>query len=251
MRTNRHTEESHIRGVPRHKPPSPRLRRTLSLPSPSPHHRYRHPQSPLLALPAGLREQILAYLLRAVHLPLKACNRKADLGRLCIDHAELDIALGVRSRPIFPLLISCRQVYVEAIHLVYSSCTVHTDDPSVITRLPAAFPPQRFKGMHLDFTWILSAASPLGHYPRSRKKSSSWRRLDRGWGQVWSALADMKGLASLRVSVHVDPGRWSLWQHREKELFRTAEDAGPWNVGKFEIAKSWPRQTLGPPLNGK
>lgn len=90
---------------------------------------------------------------------------------------EPERAALVQNR-IASLLSTCRLGYVEALPMLYSTCTLATRDPAVILYLDAVLPQSHLEGMRIDLTW--NVFEPPNYKDTSkpfRNKNKLWREI--------------------------------------------------------------------------
>ncbi|KAL2071917.1 hypothetical protein VTL71DRAFT_13152 [Oculimacula yallundae] len=122
--------------------------------------------------------------------------------------------LDGRHRPPFKmgnslrLLTVCRQVYTEAIDIMYSSnifVVRHTRD---MEYLPLTILPQRMNAIrNLRLTCDFSGRPPINLCDCDWAKGNKWERIlpvrQKKWENMWNILSNMTGLRQLYVKLHV------------------------------------------------
>ncbi|MCJ1438736.1 hypothetical protein MMC27_008126 [Xylographa pallens] len=182
-------------------------------------------------LPAELRWLIWKECLGTMKLHLDICH-----GRLCniicgapeledsfvhrrcppLDRSVVKSTSG--SKLLLPLL-TCRRIYSEAIHALYSCNTFDVANPECLVQLPKLILPQRLQAIAaIRFKWCIQTIT-------------FWKREDTldvdgdltVSAQVWRALASMEGLQNLLVEVVVrSPSYPAPWTAREASLLKPA-----------------------------
>ncbi|KAI9844028.1 MAG: hypothetical protein M1837_005963 [Sclerophora amabilis] len=105
------------------------------------------------------------------------------------------------------LVKTCRQVYHEAIEIIYSDNVFDVKRPDCILFLSSTILPHRLNAIrslriHWYFSWPLYVAVPGGrrkHYPPYDEAT---------WERTWEIIADMEGLQYIRVLMD------ELWMER-------------------------------------
>ncbi|KAL8836044.1 MAG: hypothetical protein Q9170_003089, partial [Blastenia crenularia] len=91
------------------------------------------------------------------------------------------------------LLQTCRQIYTEAVDLLYTDNTFVVKHPELLSRFIKAIPPQRLNTIRslricLE-TWQCGVLSQWAHTQTGREE----------WGKMWRAVAGMEHLMNLEV----------------------------------------------------
>ncbi|KAL4932399.1 uncharacterized protein BDV17DRAFT_254359 [Aspergillus undulatus] len=128
-------------------------------------------------LPAELRHMIYCYVLTAEE-PLHLKHWRAS-GRLYCDRFPRWTFVG--------LLLTCRGIYQESVHLLYEQNTLSFAQPAVVHRLPATILPTRLQ--------------QIGHI-RVTVPGVSDIMLEQ-WSHACEILAEMRGLRSLAVEIEI------------------------------------------------
>lgn len=187
--------------------PLPRTRRELSVSKPN-----TRPQtgSPFLQkLPPEIRAKIYHEVLggetlhliplpeRVAHVRCRATSGTDPL-RTCMPERYSGQEIQVSSLDL-ALLQSCRQIYTEAIPILYTTNTFDIDDPSILLYLARTILPHRLESIrYLHFTWEY-VVPPL---TIAASKNPNWFPRD---DQTWEAFWDVVGrkMPELRVLVLV------------------------------------------------
>ncbi|KAI2467338.1 hypothetical protein F4781DRAFT_402525 [Annulohypoxylon bovei var. microspora] len=235
--------------------------RALTLPLPSrPRNRQRTSdqwQCDLLKkLPLEIRQIIWKMCLGGMKLHVDIRNRRLQYHpcsspnpSLCYKTCWALMARpsGGPNRQLLALLLSCRQVYSEAIHFLYSNNSFDTIFPEFIAYLPGLVLPQRFsaiRSVHLQWTFDLPPQLP----PYGR---SGPRHDDMMWVKVWSTLTQMKGLTELRVEIRIPEGsEWALplWAEKEVDVLRPLREVEV--AGNFELILPFPSNASDTEMEG-
>ncbi|KAE9364359.1 hypothetical protein N431DRAFT_563682 [Stipitochalara longipes BDJ] len=179
------------------------------------------PQSRLLkVLPREIRQQIWSHVLggHTIHLEivgarlgclycLSADPNTCNDGRCARQMGAL--ALPERVGKLSSLLTTCRQIYIEAIDILYSSNTFAISDPAVIEYIPLALLPQRINAIRtLRFLWQLPNTPPIDFpdFPGPGREAHL-KRL-RKWKKIWKIISTIAGLRELHIKLNV-PGEWA------------------------------------------
>lgn len=184
-------------------------------------------QSHLLSLPLELREMIYKYVLgdtvlhivhkerKLGHLRCKAVGAKecplpyrdgGPIRESCwgnVDSGNIMTGQVTTDGDIIPFLRTCRQIYSEAICLLYSTNLFSFADPNCIRHLSATILPSRLnsiKSISIDwyFYWHI--------YDDFTQQMFSERFLypphdEATWEDMWRIIASMKGLKSLKIEL--------------------------------------------------
>ncbi|KAL8899056.1 MAG: hypothetical protein Q9192_001768 [Flavoplaca navasiana] len=167
----------------------------IPIPCASNNHTNSFAKSTLSRLPPELRHQIYTYVLgeeHAVHLqPLTPTKFRILTRSPHAYHFGLYTAA---------LLLTCRQVHAEAVHLLYQKAVfIVTGDLAVLLMFKELVGPRQFDMIrHLRISLDRPSRRNL-RLPASMRapcvcSASEWRRL-------WSAIAGMRGLWTLSVSI--------------------------------------------------
>ncbi|KAH7342628.1 hypothetical protein BKA65DRAFT_294953 [Rhexocercosporidium sp. MPI-PUGE-AT-0058] len=110
------------------------------------------------------------------------------------------------------LLKTCKQIYQEAIDILYTSNTFTVSYPTTIEFLPLTLLPQRVDTIrNLRFSWDFWGPPPFSEsFWRGRCSDSgliTLRKRQRAWLNIWRIMAAMTGLRQLYVKLNVDD-RW-------------------------------------------
>ncbi|KAL9023860.1 MAG: hypothetical protein Q9196_006925 [Gyalolechia fulgens] len=192
--------------------PEPRAR-SLSL------YRFSEPNSPchfLTRLPREIREEIYSYVVAGnlVHVarkgkqlahvrcysswpsdPLRRCRPAA--ARTCHDKASM---LASTANGNLALLQTCRQIYAEAVHIMYARNTFDFDHQNLFLFFSRSILPQRLARirsleLHLEVASIEMSFPWIGPAPNS-------------WKLMWTTIAEgMPALKHLRVGLAGEYGR--------------------------------------------
>ncbi|KAL8688779.1 MAG: hypothetical protein Q9218_005394 [Villophora microphyllina] len=165
----------------------------------------------LLSLPLELRQRIYEialgeriltlsneYGMIRIHetLPLHCVtwDSRGPHRNLNEETADLESESG---HPTFKLLLSCRQIYVEAIGILYSTNIFSLDSPLMLVYLKdLRFLPQRFQAIkHLSISWTYM--TDPAHYHGSIHEPYDWAT----WEHFWSIIAYDMQLVSLNASI--------------------------------------------------
>ncbi|CAD6445777.1 9ce08e0f-959e-497f-989e-71a09d173462 [Sclerotinia trifoliorum] len=118
---------------------------------------------------------------------------------------------------VFPLVLTCRKIYSEAINCLYSSNDFHIS-ACYLGGLPSLLLPQRFnaiRSMTIDWGFPYGSPIPPGLEGFSHQ---TWGF----WVNSWKILAGMKGLSVLDVKLSSDvffnSYQWTRLQEEEKTL---------------------------------
>ncbi|KAH6717536.1 hypothetical protein BKA61DRAFT_288403 [Leptodontidium sp. MPI-SDFR-AT-0119] len=198
-------------------PPRPRPNRLpITWPStPQPH-------SHLLELPLEIRRQIWSYVLKyhTIHVDFDMfttrlrCNHCMSPDPSKCNHGHC--AARVKSSEVPPkllcLLQACRQVYTEAIDILYSSNTFVVSNPAVIEYLPLSLQPQSLNTIRtLRFVWeLLGNTVPptvIHDYPQSLLHIQVMHQ--EKWRKIWDIISAMEGLHELHVKLFVCDYTWA------------------------------------------
>jgi len=106
-------------------------------------------------------------------------------------------------RHLLSILLSCRQIYSEAIYHLYADNDFVTIYPEFVHDLPQILRPQRINAIRsLRFKWYNIYSPPFpSPFPGMQAKNTYWTT-------IWKNLADMKDLRKLRVKLIVGGPEW-------------------------------------------
>lgn len=167
------------------------------------------PTSLLLTLPFELRTNIYALALGGNFLTIRRKDRKIGHIRQyepChtsdLPHRFHSIYEGQYlqhpnqfSTTGLPLLLTCRSIYREAIHLLYTSNTFFISDISILVHWAdlSLLPPQRLAAIrHLSVHWV--RYSDPGHFCGFTDAPYDWRTWSRFWEIVATCMPGLKKL---------------------------------------------------------
>lgn len=122
---------------------------------------------------------------------------------------------------LLPLLVSCRRIYSEAVHILYSTNTFEfTQNFAAFTFLKVMLPPQR-----------LASLRHFRLYMRIPRHPATNKRATRDWQNLWTFFAsEMTGLRSLYIELQ-------MLQPMEEQIEATRdEDAAEWMTPIIEMA---------------
>ncbi|KAG9236731.1 hypothetical protein BJ875DRAFT_210704 [Amylocarpus encephaloides] len=154
---------------------------------------------------------------------------------------------AVPKRQLLALLLSCRQVYSEAIDLTYSSNTFDMIFPESIVYLPDLVLPQRLvaiRSIHLQ--WTFTQPPQLPPYGKKGPRRDDWM-----WTKGWSNLVQMKRLSELRVEIRIPEGsEWALpsWTESEIAILQPLREVKV--AGSFELILPFPSLATDVELEG-
>ncbi|KAL8663490.1 MAG: hypothetical protein Q9202_003800 [Teloschistes flavicans] len=99
--------------------------------------------------------------------------------------------------PTYRLLLTCRQIYVEAIDLLYSRNVFNLDSPLMLIHLKdLSFLPQRFQKIrHLSLSWTYMTHP--AHFHGSIHEPYDWAT----WERFWKIIANDMRLVSLSANI--------------------------------------------------
>ena len=117
------------------------------------------------------------------------------------------------------LLQSCRQIYTEAIDIMYTTNLFDLDDVSTLLYLSQTIRPQRFAAIkYLQFKWVFGLppfASP------ETKKPTWFPNDDATWATFWHLIETrMPGLLEFTFAIQADYVYWSLDEGWVQPLLR-------------------------------
>lgn len=122
---------------------------------------------------------------------------------------------------LLPLLVSCRRIYSEAIHVLYSTNTFEfTQNFAAFTFLKVTLPPQR-----------LASLRSLHLHMRIPRHPATNKRATRDWQNLWSFFAnEMVGLRDLSMELQ-------MLQPMEEQIESTKDEkAASWMSPIIEMA---------------
>lgn len=176
-------------------------------------------QSPLLSLPAELRLQIYNYVLggKRIHLlsmPKSVghiqCYSSHKISRVCncIPETKLNMSAAEKSLGGFGpsmngILGTCRQVYTEAVEILYNTNTFSINNLWTLIDFSKAIPSQRLAGVtRLQIEWNLRKL-PLN--PALRPSRGGEVKYENNlWETFWDVVAHgMSGLVDVRIKLTV------------------------------------------------
>jgi len=194
-------------------------------------------QSRLLALPLELREMIYKYVLgdnvlhiihkenKLGHLRCKAktavdCPKRwygeGPCSQSCwgvVDSSNIWMPVGDSLHhwsdgDILPFLQTCRQVYSEAVPILYSTNTFSFIDLDCFRYLSATILPSRFQAIKkLEIEWYLTWPIYDDFAQRMLISTSLYPPHDEAtWEEIWRIIAGMSGLQKLRVELNYFDG---------------------------------------------
>ncbi|APA09142.1 hypothetical protein sscle_04g039120 [Sclerotinia sclerotiorum 1980 UF-70] len=133
------------------------------------------------------------------------------------DNRNITAAHPGQNRKVFPLVLTCRRIYSEAIDCLYSRNNFNIS-ACYLGGLPSLLLPQRFnaiRSMTIDWGFPYGSPIPLGLEGFSHQ---TWGF----WVKSWKILASMKGLSVLDVKLSGDvffnSYQWTRLGEEEKAL---------------------------------
>ncbi|MCJ1362785.1 hypothetical protein MMC16_001891 [Acarospora aff. strigata] len=194
--------------------------------------------SPLLRLPAEIRLKIYyevfgGEVLHLIQLPkrlahVRCCSTLSatDVLRRCIPGYRwpaviMEMTKIKTSSLDLALLQSCRQIYTEAIDIMYATNLFDIDDPSTLLYLSQTIRPQRFAAIkYLQFSW----AFMWPPFAMPETKDPTWfPHDDATWETFWRLIeTQMPGLLELTFVVQAQYPKqdWSLDEGWVQPLLR-------------------------------
>ncbi|EPE33633.1 hypothetical protein GLAREA_06646 [Glarea lozoyensis ATCC 20868] len=178
-------------------------------------------QSSLMKLPTEIRLQIWAVVLGGRRFHLETPWPR-PLGQLCyfghLSHNEHSLQcrprMSIKKRNMeknlfLPILMSCRQIYAEAIPYLYSANEFALVHSNVMEYLPRLLLPQRIDTIRsLAFHW-LHPMDPLQTLQQeSQQTDTRFVGLPSTWNAIWGNISAMKGLRTLHVMLDVFAKHW-------------------------------------------
>ncbi|KAF8850638.1 hypothetical protein BDZ45DRAFT_808968 [Acephala macrosclerotiorum] len=165
----------------------------------------RDKTSGILLLPLEVRRQIIEYCLCSIALHLDAGESGGRLKQI-IYMKPHDV---IRKRFILEIPLTCHQLYLETVNLIYSGNSFRLDMPATVLSLPGKILPQRLN--MIQDAWV------KWHVKEPPKENS---KENRKWRKVWEIIASLKGLR--RLLVQIFPFFiWELeWPFEEKRLLQ-------------------------------
>jgi len=132
------------------------------------------------------------------------------------------------------LLKTCRQVYSEAIDILYARNSFDVNHLNSLLYLSSTIPAQRLNTIRsLQLTWDfpcpLYTVHSTSRYPPDTETT---------WEEVWRVIARMKGLRDIRVQLTIARIYTNLILNSEVRLLEPLRAVKPANV--FEVHVSWP-----------
>lgn len=183
----------------------------------------------LTKLPAELREQIWRECLAGmtIHLEWKcttipksrvlsyapclspdpeSCNDfRGEKG--CSRFARSLPEIGMPQRHLLSILLTCRQIYLEAIHLLYEGNTFVATRFYIALYLPRILLPQRLNSIRsFRFVWRIVGPPPFAPDKGNNNKISHFKH--NSWNLIWRNLSRMQRLDKLEVKLVVWPEFW-------------------------------------------
>ncbi|KAL8945854.1 MAG: hypothetical protein Q9222_007664 [Ikaeria aurantiellina] len=163
-------------------------------------------RSPLLRLPLEIRLLIYeysigGYLLELAHIPKHVVLRKRlSMRPVSVRGGTMAKQFVDREKSYhhLSLVLTCRQLYREAIDTLYSCNTFEVRDPQVWANFTTrCLPPQRLNAIRsLELSWGLP--SPSFYDPRYDDCYDL-----QAWLDCWTIIANKLRLASLKVLLHI------------------------------------------------
>lgn len=154
-----------------------------------------------LSLPVEIRQRIYKFVIGGDDLILTPKGRHIrPIGKAypLHHHTQGNRAQNTADAPAFSLLLTCRQVYIEAIDIVYSSNFFLFD--SLLTPVyihDLCLLPQRIKAIrhvYLHWTYMDNPAHRAGSIQEPYSRAT--------WQRFWDILADEMRLTSLAARLH-------------------------------------------------
>lgn len=117
------------------------------------------------------------------------------------------------------VLLTCRQMYVEGIQILYSANDFITISRTCIENLPRMFTPQNLNLIRsLRLAWRIGSP-PLPPEARESKTKRKGKLYKRGtWTDTWRTIAGMKSLHNLEVTLRIDSAYWGVLSAANTEL---------------------------------
>ncbi|KAF2501941.1 hypothetical protein BU16DRAFT_424012, partial [Lophium mytilinum] len=200
-------------------PPKPR-KRALSIPrSPSISIPHTIDQKSLLfRLPLEIRRLIWAEVLGGyvIHfiMPMRILSHfvcSAPEKVVCGCRINEFRSCGKMAPGVLSILVTCRQIYSEAIEYLYSANTFSLLYSNHLIHLSTLLIPARLNAIRvLRIRWAIRG---LPYYVRPSGEHLTFREDTEYWQQSWRALAQMRGLRDLRIRL-VD----TVWQNQWLQL---------------------------------
>ncbi|CZT12955.1 uncharacterized protein RAG0_16590 [Rhynchosporium agropyri] len=174
---------------------------------------------------------VLPYRWRSNRLSSSRClcadPDKCDEGCSRDDHNEMR-HVDMYNQPPFKmgdslcLLTVCRQIYFEAISILYSSNNFVIDHAKAMEFLPLTILPQRMNTIrNLRFIWDFSGPPPVKVYDYIWAKGTRYEEIlhirQEKWQKIWNILSEMTGLRQLYVKLRVG-GEWETFSRVSAEV---------------------------------
>ncbi|KAF4628387.1 hypothetical protein G7Y89_g9766 [Cudoniella acicularis] len=190
---------------------------------------FKNSESVLLSLPREIRDIIFEYVAggMVIHFWIKERKLNGHRSVATKDLFRADLGLSSPSKicwisptiGVMGMLLSCRQVYSEAISHLYAKNLFGTTECDVVTLLPQLLDPTSFNNIRsFSFYWSLRLPTrfpPLhGHYAypvRDGQTSKDENGYIKTWLRVWKSLSSMQGLEALDVQLDFYPQFHPFW----------------------------------------
>ncbi|KAL4805614.1 hypothetical protein BDV18DRAFT_141388 [Aspergillus unguis] len=148
---------------------------------------------------------------------------------------------NTQSQPRLPLLLTCRQIYSEAVYILWSDSPVYIPlidsllDFGTFSKIEAAVPQKNLQSIRsLEISFLHPA---MDRFPQVLDEK--WFE---GWASVWSSVKKLKGLGRIQAWIAMDQeGEQEgnvMTAEQEERLFRPLMDLD-W-IGDFKVEVTWP-----------
>ncbi|KAL2054458.1 hypothetical protein ABVK25_005206 [Lepraria finkii] len=203
-------------------PPHPLKRRKRALTWQTSKAVQSQDQSPLLAkLPLELRQLIWIECVGGMTVHLKIWDRR--LRGVCCRCPGMPWCKHLRHFKTphdelgpLDLLLTCHQVYSEAIEFLYSQNMFKILNEDCLSYLPQLLLPQRINAIrYIRFEWFLKHA-PDAETHQSKKDAAHNFVI---WKTVWQNLASMQGLEHLWIELDIDKTWKHEWMEQQSTVF--------------------------------
>ncbi|PGH05026.1 hypothetical protein AJ79_06913 [Helicocarpus griseus UAMH5409] len=149
-----------------------------------------------------------------------------------------------RTKQRIPLLLTCRQIYSEAVNTLYANNTINLQmiqsaDFQLLSDLENTLPPGRFHAIRsLEISFLHSSQSR-----KVQKLNDEWFAR---WTKMCTVIASMEGLLDLQIWLRMDQGDKagnSMTAAQELRLFEPLMKIN--GLRSFRVEVSWPKDQGG------
>ncbi|KAL4788936.1 hypothetical protein BDV19DRAFT_374880 [Aspergillus venezuelensis] len=139
----------------------------------------------------------------------------------------------------FSLLLTCRQIYSEALEILWSQCSVHLQIESgplqflLLSNFQSSIPPRQFSAIRqLEVSFL--------HPSIKRQAQVLDEEWFDGWSDFWKLVKCLKKLVRIQawIQMYQEPGGNIMTEEQEKRLYAPLRELD-W-LRDFQVEVTWP-----------